>query len=192
MKNILKLALTVLTFTLSTSAFAEQLTVKSPSDICMSGVCLFDDISKYPSLKKRYINELKQLNDKSYCQIPYISNLGLFVNKNGKKIYVSLEPYAINGNVSLRMSTISFRTENTRSDYLNSLLKEYVSKYKNVAFNGSFDTAWKDDVQSVTFYTNNMITGSLTAQWIPNNDLKSGLVEEIIATKPGCNAIPKL
>ncbi|MGZ8983000.1 MAG: hypothetical protein ACXW11_03480 [Methylotenera sp.] len=185
------LALFMLIQTLSTASFAEQITPKSPSDFCMSGVCIFDDISKYPALKKKFTNDLKQLNDKSYCKGQYISNVGLFVNKNGNKIYVSFTPYVTNGNVSLRTDLISYRTDNSNGDYLDSLLKDYISKY-NIEYQGSMDSNWKDDIQSVRFRTNNMIGGSLTAQWIPSNDLASSLNEEIIATKPACNAKPYL
>lgn len=189
--NKTTLALLMLTM-LPITSFAEQITPKSPSDFCMSSVCLFDDISKYPALKKKFSNELKQLNDKSYCKSPYISNLGLFVNKNGNKIYVTFVPYVTNGKVSLRTNTISYRTENTRRDYLESLLKDYISKYKTIEYRGSFDTIWKDDIQSVQFRTDSAISGSLTAQWLPNNDHASSLNEEIIATKPACNAKPNL
>lgn len=179
----------IVSLLLSMSANA-ALTPSTPSDFCMSGFCLNDDVEKHPELKKMFLRAYKNINNKSKCNSVALNGEGNTTQSRGNKIFVYVQPYVTdNGKLSLRITSLKYTPKNLSSDFLSDLLNDYASKYEGLLKDGDSKFYWENSEQIVNIHT---WTRGLSIQWIPSNSFEKKIWKDFERAQISCEEKPNL
>jgi hypothetical protein len=163
-----KTILPVLLLTLSQSIYAEEkIEIKGPNDICMKGICIFDDIEKHPQIMNIFKKTLQQINNPKFCQ--RVSGPTYRDFKIGKdKFEVTVFEYVKPDNkIGFKVGSIIYKTgEYTSLSAQNNkaILDSYMEKYtensfsKNIPQSGNYEWSKTNGYQgpSVKFSSSSM------------------------------------
>jgi len=119
------------------NANADQIEINKPEDVCLSGVCIFDDISKFPSAHKSLAKYIAESNSDDACQISI--NAGAVIGAreqnvvmNNNKLILYFGTYVKDGKISARVHKIVYGNEKLDVNTMNEVYNEYISKYSNL------------------------------------------------------------